>query len=200
MLGNITHSHQNPVWELPGFCYLAAINIAIPSNKFWPAHPTVQQMSRFSYKYRKLQSFKLIETICGQHYTLEMDKPTMYRDNSGWRHVDYLARNDKFYMRVGGDDDKSDVKVLDGTNYQQWAPKMQAYLKSKELWYYISGVKNRPSCIPEPLRPVPAAGSTTISSADHLAYEARLKTYNKERELVLEWDTADDKALGIIQL
>jgi hypothetical protein len=50
-LGNITHSHQNPVWELPGFCYLAAINIAIPSDKSWPANPTVQQMSRFGYKY-----------------------------------------------------------------------------------------------------------------------------------------------------
>jgi regulation of enolase protein 1 (concanavalin A-like superfamily) len=62
-----------------------------------------------------------------------MDKPTMYRDNSGWRHIDYLARNDKFYMRVGGDGDKTDVKTLDSTNYQQWAPKMKAYLMSKEL-------------------------------------------------------------------
>jgi hypothetical protein len=50
-LGNVNHSRQNPVWEIPGFCYLAAINIAIPSNKFWPINPTVQQMSRFGYKY-----------------------------------------------------------------------------------------------------------------------------------------------------
>jgi hypothetical protein len=178
MWGHVKHSKQNPLWEVPGFCYLAAINIAIPCDKPWPANPTVQQMSRFGYKYRKLQSFKLIETIRGQHYTLTMDKPTIYRDNSGWRQVDYLARNNKFYMRVGGDGDKSDVKILDGTNYQQWAPKMQAYLKSKELWYYINGVKNRPSCIPEPVRPVPAAGSTTILSSDLLAYDARLKTYN----------------------
>jgi hypothetical protein len=123
MWGHVKHSKQNPLWEVPGFCYLAAINIAIPCDKPWPANPTVQQMSRFGYKYRKLQSFKLIETIRGQHYTLVMDKPTTYRDNSGWRHVDYLARNDKFYMRVGGDGDKSNVKILDGTNYQQWAPK-----------------------------------------------------------------------------
>jgi hypothetical protein len=93
MWGNVKHSHQNPLWEVPGFCYLAAINITIPCDKPWPANPTVQQMSRFGYKYRKLQSFRLIETICGQHYTLVMDKPTMYRDNSGWRHIDYLARN-----------------------------------------------------------------------------------------------------------
>jgi hypothetical protein len=136
MWGHVKHTKQNPLWEVPGFCYLAAINIAIPCDKPWPANPTVQQMSRFGYKYRKLQSFKLIETVHGQHYMLKMDKPTMYRDNSGWRLVDYLARNEKFYMRVGGDSDKTDVKTLDSTNYQQWAPKMKAYLMSKELWYY----------------------------------------------------------------
>jgi hypothetical protein len=157
-------------------------------------------MSRFGYKYRKLHSFKLIETMCRQHYTLIMDKPTMYRDNSGWRHVDYLARNDKFYMRVGGDGDKSDVKTLDGTNYQQWAPKMKAYLMSKELWYYVNGYKNCPNCIAEPEAPVLAEGSTTIPSAVIATYEANLNTYNEQQKICLEWDTADDKALGIIQL
>jgi hypothetical protein len=137
-LGNVNHSCQNPVWEIPGFCYLAAINIAIPSNKFWPINPTVQQMSRFGYKYRKLQPFQLVETIPGKHCTLVMGKPTQYRDNSGWRYIDYLARNTDI-MRVGGDGDKTDVKTLDGTNYQQWAPKMKAYLMSKELWYYVNG-------------------------------------------------------------
>jgi hypothetical protein len=110
--GHVKHTKQNPLWEVPGFCYLAAINIAIPCDKPWPANPTVQQMSRFGYKYRKLQSFKLIETVQGQHYTLKMGKPTTYRDNSGWRLVDYLAKNKKFYMRVGGDGDKTDVKTL----------------------------------------------------------------------------------------
>jgi hypothetical protein len=81
--GHVKHTKQNPLWEVPGFCYLAAINIAIPCDKPWPANPTVQQMSRFGYKYRKLQSFKLIETVQGQHYTLKMGKPTTYRDNSG---------------------------------------------------------------------------------------------------------------------
>jgi hypothetical protein len=137
-LGNVNHSRQNPVWEIPGFCYLSAINIAIPSNKFWPINPTVQQMSRFGYKYRKLQPFQLVETIPGKHCMLVMGKPTQYRDNSGWRYIDYLARNSDI-MRVGGDGDKTDVKTLDGTNYQQWAPKMKAYLMSKELWYYVNG-------------------------------------------------------------
>jgi hypothetical protein len=198
--GHVKHTKQNPLWEVPGFCYLAAINIAIPCDKPWPANPTVQQMSRFGYKYRKLQSFKLIETVHGQHYMLKMGKPTTYRDNSGWRLVDYLAKNDKFYMRVGGDGDKTDVKTLDGTNYQQWAPKMKAYLMSKELWYYVNGETKRPLCVDAPLPPVPETGSTTVASSATAAYKAALKTYNEQREVQIVWDRADNKALGIIQL
>jgi hypothetical protein len=163
--GHVKHTKQNPLWEVLRFCYLAAINIAIPCDKPWPANPTVQQMSRFGYKYRKLQSFKLIEMVLRQHYTLKMGKPTTYRDDSGWRLVDYLARNDKFYMRVGGDGDKTDVKTLDSTNYQQWAPKMKAYLMSKELWYYVNGETKRPSCIDAPIQPVPESGSTTVAAS-----------------------------------
>jgi hypothetical protein len=40
--GHVKHTKQNPLWEVPGFCYLAAINIAIPCDKPWPANPTVQ--------------------------------------------------------------------------------------------------------------------------------------------------------------
>jgi hypothetical protein len=47
--GHVKHTKQNPLWEVPGFCYLAAINIAIPCDKPWPTNPTVQQMSRFGY-------------------------------------------------------------------------------------------------------------------------------------------------------
>jgi hypothetical protein len=198
--GHVKHTKQNPLWEVPGLCYLAAINIAIPCDKPWPANPTVQQMSRFSYKYRKLQSFKLIETVQGQHYTLKMGKPTTYRDNSGWRLIDYLAKNDKFYMRVGGDGDRTDVKTLDGTNYQQWAPKMKAYLMSKELWYYVNGETKQPLCVDAPVPPVPERGSTTAGSSATAAYEAALKTYNEQREVQIVWDRADNKALGIIQL
>jgi hypothetical protein len=198
--GHVKHTKQNPLWEVPGFCYLAAINIAIPCDKPWPANPTVQQMSRFGYKYRKLQPFKLVETIQGQHYTLKMGRPTTYRDNSGWRLIDYLAKNEKFYMRVGGDGDRTNVKTLDGTNYQQWAPKMKAYLMSKELWYYVNGETKRPACIDAPVPPVPERGSTTAGSSAIAAYEAALKTYNEQREVQIVWDRADNKALGIIQL
>jgi hypothetical protein len=49
--GHVKHTKQNPLWEVPRFCYLAAINIAIPCDKPWPANPMVQQTSRFGYKY-----------------------------------------------------------------------------------------------------------------------------------------------------
>jgi hypothetical protein len=124
----------------------------------------------------------------------------MYRDNSGWRLVDYLAKNDKFYMRVGGDGDKTDVKTLDGTNYQQWAPKMKAYLMSKELWYYVNGETKRPSCVPAPVYPVPEEGTTTVTASAINAYKAASKTYNEQREVQIVWDRADNKALVIIQL
>jgi hypothetical protein len=124
--------------------------------------------------------FLLIETVQGQHYTLKMGKPTMYRDNSGWRLIDYLAKNEKFYMRVGGDGDKTDVKTLDGTNYQQWAPKMRAYLMSKELWYYVNGETKRPSCIAAPVAPVPEEGATSVAGSAITAYRAVLKTYNEQ--------------------
>ena len=38
-----------------------------------------------------------------------------------WKQVELLAMTNKSYMRVGGDDDdSSNVKMLDGTNYHQW--------------------------------------------------------------------------------
>jgi hypothetical protein len=199
-LGNINHSHQNPVWEIPGFCYLATINIAIPREKFWPTNPTVYQLLKFGYKYRKLQKFNLVETIIGKHYTLVMGELTVLRSNSGWLQVDQLARSVRSYMQVGGDGDKSDVKMLDGTNYQQWAPKMRAYLMSKELWYYVNGETEHPLCVDAPIQPVPESGSTTVAASATATYKAALKTYNEQRDVQIVWDRANNKALGIIQL
>jgi hypothetical protein len=38
--GHVKHTKQNPLWEVPGFCYLAAINIAIPCDKPLPILPS----------------------------------------------------------------------------------------------------------------------------------------------------------------
>jgi hypothetical protein len=111
--GSVKHSPQNLVWEIPGFCYLAAINITVDLKQrpFWPANPTVYELSQIGYKYWKLQPFTLYEQVEGQHYLLIMKQPTEYRDNSGWTNIDFLAKGPRALMTVGGND-KSDVKIL----------------------------------------------------------------------------------------
>ena len=54
-----------------------------------------------------------------------------------WKEVQFLATTDRSYICVGGNDTDSTIKPLDGMNYKQWAPKMRAYLMSKELWGYV---------------------------------------------------------------
>jgi hypothetical protein len=139
--GHVTHTPQNPVWEIPGFCYLAAINIAIDlkPRQYWPANPTMSDLSHIEYKYRKLQPFYLKEKVKNQHYTIVMKEKTPFRDCSGWTTVDILAKGPNSHMTVGGDGDKIEIKTLDGTNYQTWAPRMIAYLKYNELWGYCNG-------------------------------------------------------------
>jgi hypothetical protein len=198
--GAVKHSPENPVWDIPGFCYLAAINIAVDLKQrpFWPANPTVYEPSQIGYKYQKLQPFTLYEKVEKQHYSLIMKRPTEYRDNSGWTNIDFLAKGPRALMTVGGDD-KSDIKILDGTNYQQWAPKMIALLRSKELGNYINGIIKRPFCIEEPVAPpMDEAGITDPSVL--AAYAANIKLYEEQRAVQMIWDTADDKALGIMQL
>jgi hypothetical protein len=199
--GSVKHSPQNPVWEIPGFCYLAAINIAVhlKQRPFWPTNPMVYELSQIGYKYWKLQPFTLYEKVEGQHYSLIMKQSTGYRDNSGWMNIDFLAKGPRALMTVGGDN-KSDVKILDGTNYQQWAPKMRALLMAKELSAYVNGAIKRPYCQPEPHPPVPAEGSTSITTLELTAHAELMKDYNEAKAIQLAWDTADRKALGMMQL
>ena len=129
--GNVNHSPQNPVWEIPGFCYLECINLALERNHYWPANPTVYTFANFGEKYRKSVNFCLIETQPGKHFMVK----TFPEGDSvlAWKRVEFLANTKKSFMRVGGNDD-STFKPLDGTNYKQWAPEMKAWLMSKELW------------------------------------------------------------------
>ena len=38
---NVNHSLENPVWKIPGICYLEVINLTLERNHFWLANPTV---------------------------------------------------------------------------------------------------------------------------------------------------------------
>ena len=49
--GNVNHTPQNPVWKIPGFCYLECINLALERNHYWPANPTVYTFANFGKKY-----------------------------------------------------------------------------------------------------------------------------------------------------
>ena len=200
-IGSVMHTPKNLVWEIPGYCYLAAINIAIPHDGSWPQNPTIYNVAKFRYKYQKLQLFKLVETVPAKHFTLKMLLEKPYRVNTGWQIIDQIAQSLRSYMMIGGDNDNSStIKILDGTNYQQWAPKMEAYLKSKKLWYYVSGDTPAPSCIDQPAEPTPLEGSTTITSSQKAEYKELKKAYNEQYKICMAWNQIDDKALSLIQL
>ena len=103
-------------------------------------------------------------------------------------------------MHVGGNDDSSTFKPLDGTNYKQWAPKMRAYLMSKELWGYISGQIPCPKSSTVPKEPTPDTITGMITTEQKEAYDAELIAFNAANEKFVQWNIADDKALRAIQL
>ena len=101
-------------------------------------------------------------------------------------------------MHVGGDD-TSTFKPLDGTNYKQWAPKMRAWLMSKELWGYVSGTIPFPKVTSVPKPPVPDAAGI-ITTAQKEAYDDELLTFNIANKKFVKWNIEDDKAIGGMQL
>ena len=102
-------------------------------------------------------------------------------------------------MRVGGDD-TSTFKPLDGMNYKHWAPKMKAYLMSKELWGYVSGQIPCPKSSTVPKEPTPDTTTGMITTEQKESYDAELIAFNAANEKFVQWNIADDKALGAIQL
>ena len=104
-------------------------------------------------------------------------------------------------MRVGGDDDDSSgVKLLDGTNYHQWRPKMEALLKYKELWGYVSGDCVRPDASPRPVDPSPAEGTSTLTAAQKKAHKDLMDAYVKANKDFMTWQKEDAKCLGLMLL
>ena len=106
--GNVNHSPQNPVWEIPGFCYLECINLALERNHYWPANPTVYTFANFGKKYRKSVNFCLIETITGKHFTVKTfpDGDPML----AWKRLEFLATTEKSFTVV-------DSSGMDGIEY-----------------------------------------------------------------------------------
>ena len=94
--GNVNHSPENPVWKIPGFCYLECINLALERGHYWPANPTVFTFANFGEKYRKSINFCLIETEPGKHFTVK----TFPEGDSvlAWKHLEFLATTKKSFI------------------------------------------------------------------------------------------------------
>ena len=94
-------------------------------------------VSHFHYKYRKYIGFKVYKST-DLKYHLELNLECELGE--GWTEIDHLAKEGlSLYQRIGGEGLTSKIKEFDGTNYQEWAQKMEAYLKTQELWYYVNG-------------------------------------------------------------
>ena len=197
--GNVNHSPENPVWKIPGFCYLECINLALERGHFWPANPTVYTFANFGQKYRKPINFCLVETEPGKHFTVRT-----FPDGDStlaWKRLEFLATTKKSFMCVGGnDDDSSGVKLLDGTTYHQWRPKMEALLKYKELWGYVSGDCVWPDASPRPTDPSPADGTSTLTAAQKKAHKDAMDVYVKANKDYMTWQKEDAKCLGLMLL
>ena len=91
-------------------------------------------MSHFHYKYRKYVGFKVYKSTDSKFH-LELDSECKLSE--GWTEIDRLANQALTrYLRIGGEGLTSKLKEFD-TNYQEWASKMEAYLKTQELWEYV---------------------------------------------------------------
>ena len=155
-------------------------------------------MSHFHYKYRKYAGFK-VYTMANNKYHLELDSSCKLGE--GWTEIDHLAKEGlTHYHRIGGEGLTSKIKEFDGTNYQEWAQKMEAYLKTQELWYYVNGIIEWPIRMEPPVDPTAGKDSTKVLELATTKYVKDMKLYNQNANIVRAWDLANDKSLGIIQL
>ena len=96
----------------------------------------------------------------------------------GWTEIDRLTNQALTrYLRIGGEGLTSKLKEFDGTNYQEWASKMEAYLKTQELWEYVDLTTQKPDEII-----LPAAPSSKATESDVATYTTIKKEYNKGRK------------------
>jgi Domain of unknown function (DUF4219)/gag-polypeptide of LTR copia-type len=95
--------------------------------------------------------------------------------------MDVIHHADNIFRRKMSSNNKQSVEIhiskLDGLNYQVWAGKMQAYLRSQGLWNMVRS--SEPN--------LPELGES--SKPKHVAF------HKKEW---MDWSNWDDQAIGII--
>ena len=77
---------------------------------------------------------------------------------------------------------------------------MEALLKYKELWGYVSGDCIKPEASERPTEPSPEEGSSTLTSAQKKAHKTAMENYVKANKDFLTWQKEDAKCLGLMLL
>ena len=86
------------------------------------------------------------------------------------------------------------VPILNGTNYNEWASAMRAYLQINKLWFYVNGNKTCPEdtyCNP------------TTAEIQNQTYASGTRIHTTSQEILdkqPEWDELDDAAIGAISI
>src|SRR5258708_7339157 len=198
--GWIAHSLEKPVWDIPGYCYLAAIKDEMLNQQDWPAFPNLRYLSGVHYKYRKQIPFRLKATL-GGNYHLEVDATLPAGDSRGWKTIDHLARSAHFFHSVGGDNKSltASIPVLNGTNYHQWASQIKAYIQVQGLWKQMLATHIRP-IVMRPSLIIPEKTAESTAEAMRADHKVALAEYEKDLTKQEDWDLDDQKVLGIITL
>ena len=74
-------------------------------------------------------------------------------------------------------------------NYQEWAQKMEAYLKTQELWYYVNGTIEQPTRLEPPVDPTAGKDSTKVSESAISKYAEQMKLYNENSNIIHAWES-----------
>ena len=105
-IGQVNHNPETPIWQIPRYCYLAAISDEGLQQGNWSLYPTIYSLSRFYGTWRRNVGFDIEETANGQfHIRLN---PT----GLGWARIDRLANSSLSYKCVGGEGLMSSIKCL----------------------------------------------------------------------------------------
>src|SRR5258705_13039684 len=194
------HSLEKPIWDIPGYCYLAAIKDEMLNQRDWPAFPNLRYLSQVHYKYQKNIPFQLKATL-GGNYHLEVDATLPAGDSRGWKTIDHLARSAHSFHSVGGDNKSltASILVLNGTNYHQWASQIKAYIQVQGLWKQMHATHIRPT-IMRPTLIIPEKTAESTAEKLRADYKIDLAEYEKDLTKQEEWDLDGQKVLGIITL
>ncbi len=137
------HSADHPVWEVQGFCYLAAIKErALPLYR-WHPNISIKNLAYMVKSFRKDVRFDIVSKLRCQKRSSDYHLLINDMSKSGWPELVAMAEGRNADCTIGGDDDKN-IPVLNGTNWQIWKFKMRAYLQSKECWLIVDGTRSKP--------------------------------------------------------